>query len=544
MTTRKIGPFELGDRLGVGGMGIVYRAVYTKTGMPVAIKILSPDLSEDAQLQARFEREIAILKKLQHPNIVKYYGGGKFGTQRFYAMELVHGGSLEQRLKEQRQLPWEQVVEFGLEIAKALEHAHAAGVVHRDLKPANLLLTPDGTLKLTDFGIARDTSATALTAAGRTVGTYAYMAPEQIRGKPPVDRKTDLYALGCVLFEMLAGETPFSGSQQGEVLMAHLQEEPPRVTSLARNTPQWLEDLIFNLLEKNPDDRPFDALQVQVALEDGMKTTNQATVLQPTLEATAARTATGTTDKPKKKKKKKTKAELATPFYEKAWFLGGCLLLLIGVIVWSMQPLSESRLLASAEPLMASQEVSDWISARDRYLKPLLDRYPDGECAQKARDHLDKLDMYQADRRASAKAKSLDDPDNEGQRLYIEAGRYEQNGDRISQLEKYRSMLELLKSKLNEPEYRPYLLLAQRKIQQIEEAGTDSVDRLSIVKGMLEKAEDKLAESDKLGAQAIWRSIVKLYAGNQELEAEVEQARARLEGRSLSKAQPAAEAPQ
>ncbi|HTN01602.1 MAG TPA: serine/threonine-protein kinase, partial [Planctomycetaceae bacterium] len=207
MAARKIGPFELGDRLGVGGMGIVYRAVYTKTGTPVAIKVLSPDLSDDAQLQARFEREIAILKKLQHPNIVKYYGGGKFGAQRFYAMELVQGGALERLLKEKRQLPWEQVVEFGMQIAKALEHAHAAGVVHRDLKPANLLLTPEGTLKLTDFGIARDTQATALTAAGRTVGTYAYMAPEQIRGKPPVDRKTDLYALGCVLFEMLAGET-------------------------------------------------------------------------------------------------------------------------------------------------------------------------------------------------------------------------------------------------------------------------------------------------------------------------------------------------
>ncbi len=529
MAARKIGPFELGDRLGVGGMGIVYRAVYTKTGTPVAIKVLSPDLSDDTQLQARFEREIAILKKLQHPNIVKYYGGGKFGAQRFYAMELVQGGALESLLKEKRQLPWEQVVEFGMQIAKALEHAHAAGVVHRDLKPANLLLTPEGTLKLTDFGIARDTQATALTAAGRTVGTYAYMAPEQIRGKPPVDRKTDLYALGCVLFEMLAGETPFSGSQQGEVLMAHLQEEPPRVTSLARSCPQWLEDLIFNLLEKNPDDRPYDALQVQVALEEGLKSTTQATVLQPTIDGdTNARPA----EKPKKKKKKKgSKADLETPFYERAWFLGLCLLMLIGGVVWLMQPLSEAQLLARAEPLMASEDESKWITARDSYLNPLLNRFPDGDAARKARDHLDKLEMAQAERRAGIKAKSLDEADNEAQRLYIEASRYEVNGDRISQLEKYRSMLELLKGRIGDPDFRPYLLLAQRKIHQIEAAGTDSVDRLAIVKGMLDKAEEKLAASDKLGAQAIWRSIEKLYSGNQELEAEVEQARARLQGK-------------
>ncbi|MSR60413.1 MAG: serine/threonine protein kinase, partial [Planctomycetaceae bacterium] len=217
-TKRVIGPFELGERIGVGGMGIVYRAVYTKTGTPVAIKILSPDLSNEVSLQKRFEREISILKKLLHPHIVRYYGGGKIGMQRFYAMELVTGGSLESYLKAKKRLPWEEAVAIGLQVAQALEHAHTAGVIHRDLKPANLMLTKDRKVKLTDFGIARDTTATALTAAGRTVGTYAYMAPEQIRGKPPVDKKTDLYALGCVLFEMLTGETPFCCENQGEML--------------------------------------------------------------------------------------------------------------------------------------------------------------------------------------------------------------------------------------------------------------------------------------------------------------------------------------
>lgn len=533
MTARKIGPFELGDRLGVGGMGIVYRAVYTRTGTPVAIKVLSPDLSDDSQLQARFEREIAILKKLQHPNIVKYYGGGKFGTQRFYAMELVQGGALEKLLKEKRRLPWEQVVEFGLQIARALEHAHAAGVVHRDLKPANLLLTPEGTLKLTDFGIARDTQATALTAAGRTVGTYAYMAPEQIRGKPPVDRKTDLYALGCVLFEMLTGETPFSGSQQGEVLMAHLQEDPPRVTSLARECPQWLEDLIFNLLEKNPEDRPYDALQVQVALEEGLRNATQATMLQPTIDGgPPPETGGKVADKPKKKRKKKgAKGQLETPFYERAWFLGLCLLILVGVVVWLMQPLSEAQLIARAEPLMAADDELQWINARDRYLKPLLQRFPDGEAARRGRELLDKLEMAQAETRAKKLANSLDDADNEAQRLYVEASRYDANGDRITQLEKYRGMLELLKDKLNEPGYRPYLLLAQQKIRAIEDAGIDSVDRVAIVKGMLEKAEEQAAETNEIAAQVIWRSIIKLYDGNRELQPLVDQARARLESR-------------
>src|SRR5690606_32719010 len=144
--------------------------------------------------------EMQILKKLQHPHIVKYYGGSTSGVTKYYAMELVKGGSLEQLLKKRGPIDWELAVEYAIQIAKALEHAHAHGVVHRDLKPANLLITKSG-LKLTDFGIARDTQSTALSAAGKTLGTMAYMAPEQISGKYPVGAKTDLYALVCVIFE-------------------------------------------------------------------------------------------------------------------------------------------------------------------------------------------------------------------------------------------------------------------------------------------------------------------------------------------------------
>ena len=288
MSKRMIGPFELGDKIGTGGMGVVYRAKYTKTGVSCAIKVLSPEMNDSPQVQSRFEREIAILKKLQHPHIVRYFGGGRMGAQRFYAMELVQGGSLEGVLRKRGKIPWEEVLTLSRQIAEALEHAHTAGVIHRDLKPANLLLTSDGTIKLTDFGIARDTTATALTAAGKTVGTYAYMAPEQIRGKPPVDRRTDLYALGCVMFEMLSGETPFHSENAGELLVKHLQEEPPRVSSLVPNTPIWLEELIFRLLEKDPDERIFDALALQVALDDVKdKVSRQASLIGASLGAEA-----------------------------------------------------------------------------------------------------------------------------------------------------------------------------------------------------------------------------------------------------------------
>src|SRR4029077_12897654 len=211
MAERVLGPFKLGPKLGGGGMGVVYRATYTKTGQVVALKLLNAEMSTKPRLVARFERELTILKKLKHPNIVPCYGGGKIGEQQFLAMELVEGGSLAGLLKKRSKLPWEEVISFGLQICSALEHAHEHGIIHRDLKPPNLLLTKEGKIKLADFGIARDNDATALTAAGRTVGTFAYMAPEQIRGEPEVTFKADLYALGCVLYELLTGAPPFAG---------------------------------------------------------------------------------------------------------------------------------------------------------------------------------------------------------------------------------------------------------------------------------------------------------------------------------------------
>ncbi len=265
---RRLGPFELEDKLGVGGMGIVYRARYVKTGQHVAVKVLSPDLMADAKIAQRFEREMAILKKLKHPHIVQYYGGSTSGHQRFYAMELVKGGSLEDELKRKGSRPWEEVVEYGQQIAKALEHAHNAGIIHRDLKPANLLLTKRGVLKLSDFGIARDMQGTALTAAGKTLGTMAYMAPEQITGKHPITARTDLYALGCVLFELLSARPPFQSDTQPALLFKHLDEAPPSVREFNHDVPVWLDQLIDELLEKEPADRPFDALAVQVKLEE------------------------------------------------------------------------------------------------------------------------------------------------------------------------------------------------------------------------------------------------------------------------------------
>jgi eukaryotic-like serine/threonine-protein kinase len=524
MSKRMIGPFELGDRLGAGGMGIVYRAIYTKTGVACAIKVLSPEASDSPQVQQRFEREIAILKKLQHPHIVKYYGGGKVGSQRFYAMELVQGGSLEAVLREKKRLPWEQALGYVRQIAEALEHAHAAGVIHRDLKPANLLIDQEGKIKLTDFGIARDTTATALTAAGKTVGTYAYMAPEQIRGKPPVDRRTDLYSLGCVLFEMLTGETPFDSDNAGELLVKHLQEEPLRVTSLAPDVPIWVEDLVFRLLEKEQEERYYDALALQVAIDDAISRISQQTsIAAATMAGASARTAAGGDANPLAKKKRKKKKD-KSPFYEKAWFLGLCLLLLVGGVWWAVQPPGEDALMAKAETLMSASDPTQWVDAKNKYLPEVLERFPEGKHAARAQELLDKAEMHFAVEQA--RNRGVRPHKSEGERLFLEADKFERFGDRISALEVYESMVDLLAS---HPDERVYVLIAKREIAKITAEGGDKLNRQQILEEALLKAEALALKGNLFDARNTWNSIVTLYRDNQELAPYVDRAKERLE---------------
>src|SRR4051794_37833790 len=183
-------------------------------------------------------------------------------------MEYVAGETLEQMLRRRGPIPWREIVDLGLQICDALHYAHEHGVVHRDLKPSNLMVSEKGQVKLTDFGIAKDLDATALTATGRTLGTAAYMSPEQIRGTPAVSHKTDLYSLGVVLYQMLTGKPPFEGTSPVVLMHLHLNEPPPRPSAKVAEIPRALDDLVISLMAKAPADRPWDAVAVTVSLTE------------------------------------------------------------------------------------------------------------------------------------------------------------------------------------------------------------------------------------------------------------------------------------
>jgi serine/threonine-protein kinase len=528
---RVLGPFELGDKLGVGGMGVVYRATYLKTGQQVAVKVLAPDLTADPKIAKRFEREMDILKKLKDPHIIQYYGGSVSGHQRFYAMELLPGGALDRLLKKKGKFTWEETIDYGLQIARALEHAHNAGVIHRDLKPANLLITKDGKLKLSDFGIARDTQATQITAAGKTVGTMAYMAPEQITGKQPVSRKTDLYALGCVLFEMLTGRTPFDAETQPELLFKHVDEDPPSVREFSIDVPIWLDQLVEELLSKDPNDRPHDALAVQVKLQEVReKVAQQESMVGQTVGGSSATRRDGDATLQqllgKKKKKRKKKGDAAA-FYEQTWFLAAGLAAVIALVVWAVWPESEAKIFARVEPLMAASDPVQW-SAAEKDLLKLVEKYPDGSHAEQARKWLDDIALDRQVRQHETRMGRRNyQPDTEAEWLFVEARQFEAFGDRLSAIDVYQNMQTLLADDKS-LENRAFLVMARREAERIKaSAGTES-DRTAFIEKQIADADQLYRDGKTLAAREKWRSVADLYRGKSEFENQVEQAEARL----------------
>lgn len=267
MIGERVAHYEVLSTLGAGAVGSVYRARDSESGATVALKLLHQTSQNTVDVQRRFIREVTVLQKLDHPNIVRYYDCGLHEGQYFLAMENVDCGTLKDVLKGGRVLPWRDAVDVAIQICAALEAAHAKGVIHRDLKPANLFLSKEGLVKVGDFGLARAEDLSRLTEAGTTVGTCRYMPPEQITGEEKLTGAVDLYALGCLLFEMLVGRSPFDGTTLIMVFERHMFSEPENPCDLIAGCPADLGQLVVRLLAKEPANRPAGAALVKSMLQ-------------------------------------------------------------------------------------------------------------------------------------------------------------------------------------------------------------------------------------------------------------------------------------
>src|SRR5215472_13326417 len=261
----RLGPYEIVEPLGAGGMGEVYRARDTRLERTVAIKILPQEISADLVRKQRFELEAKTISSLNHPHICTLHDIGSQDGVDYLVMECVEGETIAKRL-EKGPLPLEQVLKFGAQIADAMDKAHRAGIVHRDLKPGNIMLAASGA-KLLDFGLAKPAAplvngatltgtvpTTPMTQEGMIVGTFQYMSPEQVEGKE-LDGRSDIFSLGAVLYEMLTGQRAFDGKSQLSVASAILEKEPAPITAVKPTTPLALDHVIRKCLAKTPEDR-------------------------------------------------------------------------------------------------------------------------------------------------------------------------------------------------------------------------------------------------------------------------------------------------
>lgn len=261
------GKYKIIERLGIGGMGVVYKAEDTKLKRTTALKFLSPELTKEKSARERFIHEAQAASALDHPNICTIHEIDETEEGQLYiAMSFYSGESLKERL-DRRPLNLKDTLNIGTQIAKGLAKSHDQGIVHRDIKPANIMMTEDGLAKIVDFGVAKLTGTTRVTRAGTTVGTVAYMSPEQARGEE-VDHKTDIWSLGVVLYEMISGELPFRGDNEQSVIFSILNREPRPVKGLDTAIPKELEGILRKCLSKNPKKRFTSAEELSQVLEE------------------------------------------------------------------------------------------------------------------------------------------------------------------------------------------------------------------------------------------------------------------------------------
>ena len=260
------GRYEIIEEIGRGGMAIVYRAKCLVLNRYVAIKVLRPEYRDDEEFIKRFKIEAQSAGSLSHPNIVSIYDVGNEDDIEYIVMEYVEGITLKQFLSTKSTIPWKEAVDYASQICSGLEHAHKKGIVHKDIKPENVIITKEGILKITDFGIAKALNQGTITTGGLTMGSVHYFSPEQARGGF-TDAKTDLYSLGILLYEMIAGKLPFEGDSAISVAMQHLEKDPVRPSIYNPSIPRSLEVVILKAMKKEQTDRYQSATQMLIDLK-------------------------------------------------------------------------------------------------------------------------------------------------------------------------------------------------------------------------------------------------------------------------------------
>jgi hypothetical protein len=526
----------LEEHLGLPGSH-VYRAIHLQTRQSAVIKFLVDECPRTRNEVADFARELELLQTLRHPNVVRCFGGGIYQGEPFIGYEFIKGASLAAILRRRGKLPFESVVDCAVQICAGIEYARHRGLVHGRLSPDQVLISDDGQVKIRGFRRHRFYRQELPLAAG-PLEQVAYLAPEQIRGEP-ASHRSDLYALGCMLFEMISGQRPFPADTSAEMNRLKLAQVAPKLRSLVLECPLWLEAAVAELLEADPERRPDFASAVGVALIESQQkeAARMAATVHAISESPSAIRAAPELRKARKLLQPKKAPRRKGPIYEQVWFLALCLLVIAAPVVWVFWPLSEAELYSRAAALMASDDKAQWQVARDRYLTPLLERYPNGAYAQKAQEFIDQIEMEQAESRLRMAELLGRPPRSEAERLFIAARKFQDFGDARSARRRYQAIIDQYQDDRDE---RPFVNLSRQRIAQIDEGAAASGGKMQggaeFLESQLLRADELLAAGQRAQADQLLLTISSLYRDDRELMKFVELARQRLygEGRGAS----------
>ena len=539
---KQIGAYRIERKLGQGGMGTVYLGKHENTGKLAAIKVLPASMAREEGFVARFAREIDAMHRVTGEHVVEMYDSGEWDGTYYYTMEFVDGETVTDRILREKRLGWREVIEIACQMCKALKAAHNTGIIHRDLKPSNLLISKQGVCKLTDFGVAHVFAGDQLTATGGVIGTVEYMSPEQAQGRR-VDKRSDIYSLGAVMYVMLTGRPPFIGKSALDIAQKHKfgQFDSPR--RIVPEIPHWLDEVVCKCLEKNPDNRYPDAYVLQLRLQEIPK---KVEMLQSSgtfefehingNDVTLAADGKGTDPEAagvamrelmKAHVERTNEQTLIERILDSTWFLVAALLAIIlgGVYWWNHRLPTDEELLAQGQLWMAAEPGPGWERAKREVFEPLVEKNAK-RWGPEVEKYLDRIRIYEVrksllGRRGTWTAR---DAETDGERLLQKAVQLRSLGQTA---EAKQVLVGLVRLTEGDDDAADLHALATDLLKELNDKAI-SPEQYSLVQRALTRADELRAEGKADEARELLQAIVEIYANDPDAATFVEQARRRL----------------
>ncbi len=471
MIGTRFGDWIIDAEIGANAMGRLYRAhAPDDPARSVAIKWLTHPKAKTPEFERLFLAQVDLLRKLKHPGIVSVLGGGVHDGSPYYVMEWIDGSDVQSLLRRGEKLDWREATTAALQIVPALRHAHCRSVLHRDLKPSNLFRCADGTWKLSDFGVTKFFGDSLLTNSDNVLGSPAYLAPEVAAGKAHTKR-SDFYALGCLLYTLIIGRPPFTGVSVVELIQKHCFVLPERAIHFVPDLPEEIDRFVMKLLAKEPAQRPGSGTLLIQEIEGIWSALERRGMLskKPALPAPPEEE----NDIPPEQEALSVRLPEPTPrppvSWQKRWYIvvpafAACVLILLWAFLWRGPGADE--LMSKARPLLASENPDDWQKAWTDYLEPLSRKYPD-KYRDEVREAKQRIDEQGELRRAFQTGKNAR-YSSEAQRFYHQGLRFVQSGDYGAARRLWEN---LVQAYAGIEEEKRWVILAREGIQRLDDQG-------------------------------------------------------------------------